>query len=156
MVLVELRVLHLHPKKARSRLLSSRQLGGGSLSPPPQRHTSSNKSTPPNSATPWTNTQTTTLTKAPGLVQDPEAAGFINTLMHWDVFQKGNTYWGLHFPKFIKVSMMSTFCRGRNGVKDISRQPLYSLKSGQANTVLPKDLHSPHSVSHSGRFVEVG
>ena len=50
----ELRVLHLDLKVARKKL-SSRQLGGGSRGPPPQRHTSSNKDTPPNSATSWAN-----------------------------------------------------------------------------------------------------
>ena len=49
MALEELRVLHLHPKKPRSRLLSSRQLVKGSLSPTLQWNTSS-KATPPNSA----------------------------------------------------------------------------------------------------------
>jgi hypothetical protein len=41
----ELRVLHLYLKAARRRL-ASRQLGGGSQSPGPQGHTSSNKATP--------------------------------------------------------------------------------------------------------------
>jgi hypothetical protein len=43
----ELRVLHLHLKEARSRLASRKQEEGL------QAHTSSNKATPPNSATPW-------------------------------------------------------------------------------------------------------
>ena len=47
----ELRVPPLVPKANRRRL-SSKQLGGGSQSPPTQRHTSSNKATPPKSATP--------------------------------------------------------------------------------------------------------
>jgi hypothetical protein len=46
MVLEEkLRILHLDLEASR-RVLSSRQLGGGSQSPPPQRHTSSKKATP--------------------------------------------------------------------------------------------------------------
>jgi hypothetical protein len=52
MALEELRVLHL-VLKANRRLLSSRQLGGRSLSPPSQWHISFNKATPPKSATPW-------------------------------------------------------------------------------------------------------
>ena len=47
----ELRVLHLDLKAARTRLSSA-----GSLEealPSPQRHTSSNKAIPPNSATPY-------------------------------------------------------------------------------------------------------
>ena len=48
----ELGVLHLVLKANKRRLLSSRQLEGGSQNLPPQWHTSSNKATPPNSATP--------------------------------------------------------------------------------------------------------
>ena len=47
--LEELRILCLDLKPVRR--LSSRYLGGGSQSPPPQWHTSSNKATPPNSVT---------------------------------------------------------------------------------------------------------
>jgi hypothetical protein len=40
-------------------------LGGESQSPPAQRHTSSNKATPPSSATPWAkHIQTTTVVKS--------------------------------------------------------------------------------------------
>jgi len=46
-------VLHLVLKSNRRRLLPSKQLGRRSQSPSPQWHTSSNKATPPNSATPW-------------------------------------------------------------------------------------------------------
>jgi hypothetical protein len=44
--LEEPKVLHLDSEAPRRRLLSSRQLGGGSQSLPPQWHTSSNKDTP--------------------------------------------------------------------------------------------------------------
>ena len=44
MVQEELRVLHLHPKEARS-ILASRPLEGGSQSPSPSGHTYSNKAT---------------------------------------------------------------------------------------------------------------
>ena len=52
----------LHPiLKVNRRRSASRQLGEGSQSPPPKWHTSSNKATPPNSATPWAkHIQTTT------------------------------------------------------------------------------------------------
>jgi hypothetical protein len=46
----ELGIPHLVPK-ANRRKLSSKQVGEGSQRPPPQWHTSSNKATPPNSAT---------------------------------------------------------------------------------------------------------
>jgi hypothetical protein len=46
------RVLHLHLKAAR-RILASRQLGWGPLSPCPQWHTYSNRATPSNNAIPW-------------------------------------------------------------------------------------------------------
>jgi hypothetical protein len=70
MALEKLRVLRLVPKGNRIKLFC-RQLGGGSQSPPPtvtqflqQGHTCSNKSIPPNSATPWAkHIQTTTPTK---------------------------------------------------------------------------------------------
>jgi hypothetical protein len=49
----ELRVLHLHLKAA-SRILTSTQQGWMSYSPHTQWHTYSNRATPFNSATPWT------------------------------------------------------------------------------------------------------
>ena len=48
----ELRVLHLYPKEASNGLGILRQ-PRRSPSLPPQWHTSSNKATPSNSATPW-------------------------------------------------------------------------------------------------------
>jgi hypothetical protein len=63
MVPEKLSVLHLHLEVPRRRL-ASRQLGQGSLSPHPQWHTSSNKTTTPNSAIPWAkHIQTTTIIK---------------------------------------------------------------------------------------------
>jgi hypothetical protein len=63
----ELRVQPLAPKAARR--LSSTWLEGKSQSPFPQWPTSSNKPTPPNSATPWAKqSQTTTAWCADGSV----------------------------------------------------------------------------------------
>ena len=60
MVLEELRVLFLVLKAARSRL-APMWFGGGSRCSPRQLHSSSNKTTPPNSAIPWAKRiQTTT------------------------------------------------------------------------------------------------